>query len=249
MSGGRVELGHRRRLVRRRARRLRHPVPAARRAVRPARGAARDHHRAVGRPRTARRSPSQGKHYRSPTRRPCPSRCSGPARRSSSAAAAPKRTPRLAARFADEFNLPFLPVDGRPGHARPRATPPARRSAATRPRSLWSAAAGGVLRRRRGRGRPPGDGHRPRARRAPRERCGRHAGRGGRDARPASPTPAPPASTSRSSTSTTSTTSASSPPRSSARCDRQASRLQSSVRRQAHGHEALDDPAVARRGV
>ena len=38
----------RRRLVRRRAHRLRHPVPAARRALRPARGAARDHHRPLG---------------------------------------------------------------------------------------------------------------------------------------------------------------------------------------------------------
>ena len=40
----------RRRLVRGRARRVRHPVPDDRRALRPARGAARGHHRAVGHP-------------------------------------------------------------------------------------------------------------------------------------------------------------------------------------------------------
>ena len=41
------------------------------------------------------------------TRPPCPSRCRCPARRSSSAGAGPKRTPELAARYADEFNMPF----------------------------------------------------------------------------------------------------------------------------------------------
>ena len=75
-----------------------------------------------------------------------------PVRRSSSAAAAPKRTPRLAARFADEFNMPFSSVAGhrsrvrtgarRLRDARPRpgvghATRPPRSCAAapTRPRS------------------------------------------------------------------------------------------------------------------
>ena len=43
--------GPRRGLVRARARGLRHPVPGDRRALRPVRGAARDHHRAVGDPR------------------------------------------------------------------------------------------------------------------------------------------------------------------------------------------------------
>ena len=47
MSGGRVELGLGCGLVRRRARRVRHPVPVDRRALRDARGAARDRHRPV----------------------------------------------------------------------------------------------------------------------------------------------------------------------------------------------------------
>ena len=50
MSGGRVELGLGAGLVRGRAHGIRHPLPAARRALRPARGAARGHHRAVGAP-------------------------------------------------------------------------------------------------------------------------------------------------------------------------------------------------------
>ena len=92
--------GHRSRLVRRRAHRLRHPVPGPGRALRPARGAARGHRGAVdhagGRDVLLRRAAL----HRSPTPRPCPSRCSSPARRSSSAASAPSRTPRLVARFA-----------------------------------------------------------------------------------------------------------------------------------------------------
>ena len=48
MSGGRVELGLGRRLVRERARRVRHPVPRRPGALRPAHRAAGDHHRAVG---------------------------------------------------------------------------------------------------------------------------------------------------------------------------------------------------------
>ena len=48
MSGGRVEFGHRRGLVRGRARGVRHPVPRHPRTVRHARGAARRHHRALG---------------------------------------------------------------------------------------------------------------------------------------------------------------------------------------------------------
>ena len=48
MSGGRVELGLGAGWFERGARGLRHPVPAARRALRPARGAARRRHRPVG---------------------------------------------------------------------------------------------------------------------------------------------------------------------------------------------------------
>ena len=108
MSGGRVELGlgagwyddeHAAYGI---------PFPPLGRALRPPRGAARDHHRAVGARRRARRSPSTGAHYqlgRTPPR--CPSRCSRRGRRSSSAAAGRSARPRLAARYADEFNHPF----------------------------------------------------------------------------------------------------------------------------------------------
>ena len=112
MSGGRVELGHRRRLVRGRAHRVRHPVPAAGRALRPLRGAARGHHRPVGDAAGGavrlRRHATTG----SWTRRRCPSRCSDRARRSSSAAQGKKRTPRA----------------GRPLRRRvqPAASPPSR---------------------------------------------------------------------------------------------------------------------------
>ena len=80
---------HRRRLVRRRASRLRHPVPADAGAVRPARGAARDHHRPVDDARRASGSRTAGATTSSPTPRRCRSRCSSPTRRSSSAATAP----------------------------------------------------------------------------------------------------------------------------------------------------------------
>ena len=51
MSGGRVELGLGAGWFGARARGLRHPVPGDRRALRPLRGAAGDHHRALGDPR------------------------------------------------------------------------------------------------------------------------------------------------------------------------------------------------------
>ena len=124
MSGGRVEFGIGAGLVRRRARGVRHPVPGHRGAVRPARGAARDHHRPLGAPTgevlpRRRALPADGLPA-------CPSRCrtappvliGGMGKR---------RTPALAARYADEFNLPFVdeadteaPV--RPGPAGLRAT-------------------------------------------------------------------------------------------------------------------------------
>ena len=97
----------------------------------------------------------------SSARRPCPSRCSRAARRSSSAATAPRRTPRLAARYANEFNLPFAPVEEfaaqrGPGASRPARTvgrDPADHGLLRRP--------GAVLRRERRRGRAPGRRHRP----------------------------------------------------------------------------------------
>ena len=93
MSGGRVELGIGAALVRRRARGLRHPLPADRGALRAARGPAGDHHRAVGdagrRDVLVRRAST----CRSSTRRRFPSRPSGPALRSSSAGSAPSGRP------------------------------------------------------------------------------------------------------------------------------------------------------------
>ena len=71
--------GPRRGLVRAGARRVRHPVPAARRAVRPARGAARRHHRPVGDARRARPSTHDGPHY--PVARLAGAAQAGPGRR------------------------------------------------------------------------------------------------------------------------------------------------------------------------
>ena len=88
MSGGRVELGIGAGWFERRARRLRDPVPDARGALRPLRGAARGHHRAVGTPRRGRPSTSPASTTSSSAHRRCPSRCRRAASRSSSAAGA-----------------------------------------------------------------------------------------------------------------------------------------------------------------
>ena len=95
------------------------------------------------------------------------SRCRRAACRSSSAAAGPQRTPALAARYAAEFNTPFLPVE-RFVEQRGRVGGGVR---GDRPRPGVAALLGGgrrVRRRRRGRVRAAGRGHRPRARRAAR---------------------------------------------------------------------------------
>ena len=63
----------RRRLVRRRTPGLRNPVPGTRRALRPARGATRDHHRHVGDAGRRRRSTHPAATTRSRVRRRCPS--------------------------------------------------------------------------------------------------------------------------------------------------------------------------------
>ena len=115
------------------------------------------------------------------------------------------RTPRLAARYADEFNMPFASVEdserqfGRVRAAAEEAGPAARRPhLLQRPRRL----------RRQGRpgGRPPRRRDRPRGRRAEGQRPGRHPRRGRRQDRPLRRRSAPAASTSRSSTSPTWTT-------------------------------------------
>ena len=165
MSGGRVELGLGAGWFERGAHGVRHPVPAARRALRPARGAARDHHRAVGDPgRRDVRLRRQALPARRLARR-CPSRCSGPARRSSSAARGPKRTPR-AGRPVRRRVQPAVRL-GR-GHRARSSTGSARPAsevgrdpddAASAP-TRWCSACGA----RRGRGGPPGRRDRPRRR-------------------------------------------------------------------------------------
>ena len=213
MSGGRVELGLGSGWFDARARVVRRPVPAGRRAVRPARGAAGDRHRAVGDP--ARRDVlvrRDALHADRHARR-CRSRCS-PRCRSSSAARAERRTPELAARFAAEYNVPFDTPRGR--RRLLRAGPPGLRGGRSRP-----GVAGAVRARRRSRSGPTRRRYVARAeaggddaRRAADGGPGRHAGRGRRQARPAGRAGRRPASTCRCWTSPTSTTSGWSPPRS-----------------------------------
>ena len=123
------------------------------------------------------------------------------------------RTPRLAARFGSEFNMPFSTLeDTRNQYDR---VAEACRSAGRDPSSM-------VLLRRPGRllrpGRRgdlgPGRGHRPVGGRPAGARPVRHAGRGGGQTEPASPRRGPAASTCRCWTCTTSTISTSSPARS-----------------------------------
>ena len=107
MSGGRVELGlgagwydaeHSAYGV---------PVPAPGRALRAARGAVRHPHRALVTRPWARRFSFDGRHYHlkdspalpKPVQQPHPPLIVG--------GGGPRRTPRLAATFAEEFNLPF----------------------------------------------------------------------------------------------------------------------------------------------
>ncbi len=125
-----------------------------------------------------------------------------------------KRTPALAARYADEFNLPFVDEATTRGAVRPGARraceaierDPATTGAVQRARAL--------RRRGRGRARPPRGGDRSRGRRPAGERPGRHARSEVVDKIGATPTSAPSGSTSRCSTSATSTTSTSWRPRS-----------------------------------
>ncbi len=183
MSGRAGRLRPRCRLVRRRARRVRHPVPAARRAVRPARGAARDHHRHVG--------DADRRHVRI-ARRPlpdhrvtgdCPSRCSRRCRSSSVGAA---RSAHRRSRHGSQRSstLRSCRVEVLRHAARPRRLLRARRSTVTRRPMTFSAAVvlccgsddAEVERRAAAIGR---DAAELRA-----ERCRRHARRGRRDARP-----------------------------------------------------------------
>ena len=116
-----------------RARGLRHPVPAHRRALRPARGAARDHHRALGHPRgravLVRRHPLLARRL---PRAPEAGAAAGPADRDGrvrhDAHAAPGR------RATRRVQRRLRAAGAVPRARRPRRAPRARRSAATRRR-------------------------------------------------------------------------------------------------------------------
>ena len=146
MSGGRVELGlgagwyddeHTAYGI---------PFPPTGRALRPAGGAARDHHRAVGRRRRARRSPSTAPHYPvadspalpKPVQQPHPPIIIG--------GGGPTRTPRAGGPLRRRVQpCRSRRLDDFAGRLRAGSTGPARRSAATRRRSCarprWSCAA------------------------------------------------------------------------------------------------------------
>ena len=175
-----------------------------------------DHHRAVGH--AGGRDVRLRRHAlpSSRTPRPCPSRCRTVGSRSSSAGAGRKRTPRLAAQYAAEFNVPFASADD---NARLFAgVREACQEAGRDPSSMVYSSAlvlcvgkdeAEVARRAAAIGRDV-DELRAHGR-------GGHTGRGRRHARGASPRPARSASTCRCSTSPTSTTSTWSRARSSPR--------------------------------
>ena len=221
MSGGRVELGIGAGWYDAEHAAYAHPVPADRRAVRPARGPAGHPDRALGD--AGGRDLLLRRHHalrRRLTRR-CPSRPSSRTRRSSSAARAPKRTPALTARYADEFNLAVRRPRDTAEPSSPGSRAPARRSAATRPSLVYSIAHDHLLRvderpRLQRRARAIGSVRRRPARERPR----RHARRGRRARSAGTPSWARSGSTSRSSTCTTSTTSTCWRPRSCHTCDR-----------------------------
>ena len=139
-----------------------------RRPVRPAHRAAGDHHRAVGdAARWAIRLRGQALSARRRTGLPKPraARADGALRVPIIIGGhGPRRTPALAARFADEFNVAFSDLlDVVQRQYRAGAARRARRPGATPARSptrsrMWSASA------RRGRVRPPGRGYRSRSR-------------------------------------------------------------------------------------
>ena len=110
MSGGRVELGIGAGWFAEEHTAYGIPFPPAGGALRPAGGAARRHHRAVGDPGRRdvrlRRQVLPGRRLPGAAQAGAATPPADPARRQG-----PKRTPRLAARYADEFNLPFVSVD------------------------------------------------------------------------------------------------------------------------------------------
>ena len=155
MSGGRVELGlgagwydaeHTAYAI---------PFPGLGRALRAARGAAGGDRRALDHAAGRDVQLFAAATTRSPTARRCRSRCSNPTRPSSSAAAAKRRTPRLAATYAQEYNAPFMQPDAaarRTGGSTRRATAIGRDPATP---AAQVVAVTVVLRHRRRRGRAP----------------------------------------------------------------------------------------------
>ena len=135
MSGGRVEVGHRRRLARRRSTRAHgFAVPAARRALRHARGDARHHPRAVDRAGwlVATRH-ATGRSRDAALRERARARRTRPSAASSSAARVARASRRLAARYADEVNI--VPRPPRSGVRRARTRAFGRPASSVGPRS------------------------------------------------------------------------------------------------------------------
>ena len=132
MSGGRVELGLGTGWFEREHAAFGIPFPAPEGAVRPAGGAARHHHRAVGAPRPVTRSgfSFEGAHYRIEANRNPPRPVQSPYPPILVGGSGLRRTPAIAARYADEYNTALG------GDLRASWTPsagPARRSAVIRP--------------------------------------------------------------------------------------------------------------------
>ena len=109
MSGGRVDLGIGAGWYEREHTLVRHPVPAGRRTLRPAGRATRRGHRPLAD--AARRAVQPPGRALPAGRRARPAQA-GPGARSADhrRRQGPKRTPELAARYADEFNMPFKTV-------------------------------------------------------------------------------------------------------------------------------------------
>ena len=126
MSGGRVELGLGTGWFEAEHARLRDPVPAVRRALRPPRGAAGDPHRAVEHARRARAIEFSGRHYELGPGPALPKPAPAPHPPVIVGGLGPRRTPALAARFAAEYNVPFADVATHASASRASARPAVR---------------------------------------------------------------------------------------------------------------------------
>ena len=158
MSGGRVELGLGAGWYEREHDGLRHPVPPARRALRPPRGAARRDHRPVATPAASLHVRRSALPVADSPALPKPVQDGGMP--IIVGGGGPTRTPALAARFAAEFNHRSCRSSASSSSASGcvAACEAIGRDPAT---MTWSAAAGRLRRRRRRRVRPPGRGDRP----------------------------------------------------------------------------------------